>query len=519
MRTKDEQSVIDFLYHGTMSIQEFCYDNLTTIPILSLLTNNDIGYLRKIILSPRYAGNGKLRIKKIDELMHYRGFTKFAGGTNRIVYTHPSAPGTVFKVAIDSVGITDNPAEFKNQNFLKPYCCKVFECSPCGTIASFEQVDRISTFDEFYSIADDYFYLLSRVILGKYVMEDIGINYFMNFGIRRGFGVVILDYPYLFELDGGKLRCSALQKDTPCSGEVDYDYGFNKLVCQKCGKSYHARDLAKSPEQGGVLICDKKGNSKMRICISRGKKVIQTVETGVETDHFKKPVSEVTTSPAQASTVKIKIMRGNKCVDESIINRDERPDDDRMNPIVLKRVENNNRNRSGKRNQNKNNGRFNNSQRNNYDNRRANKYRSQNGSRQAQSDVHVVLTRGGSHTSQQLSDQKDKDESVVEEKVETVVQSEPVVVDSESKESSDIDPTVIEHEHDIHQQFLEDVQSPKSPTTEQDDSVSEDQQETQTDEEPCDNENIVWESDNLSEDEVVEKLKQSSRKPSLEDLQ
>lgn len=518
MRTKDEQSVIDFLYHGTMSIQEFCYDNLTTIPILSLLTNNDIGYLRKIILSPRYAGNGKLRIKKIDELMHYRGFTKFAGGTNRIVYTHPSAPGTVFKVAIDSVGITDNPAEFKNQNFLKPYCCKVFECSPCGTIASFEQVDRISTFDEFYSIADDYFYLLSRVILGKYVMEDIGINYFMNFGIRRGFGVVILDYPYLFELDGGKLRCSALQKDTPCSGEVDYDYGFNKLVCQKCGKSYHARDLAKSPEQGGILICDKKGNSKMRICISRGKKVIQTVETGVETDHFEKPVSEVTTSPAQTSTVKIKIMRGNKCVDESIINRDERPDD-RMNPIVLKRVENNNRNRSGKHNHNKNNGRFNNSQRNNYDNRRSNKYRSQNGSRQAQSDVHVILTRGGSHTSQQLSDQKDKDEPIVEEKVETVVQSDPVVVDNESKESSDIDPTVIEHEHDIHQQFLEDVRSPKSPTTEQDDSVSEDQQETQTDEKPCDNENIVWESDNLSEDEVVEKLKQSSRKPSLEDLQ
>ena len=68
-------------------------------------------------------------MEKIDEIMHFRGFSRFAGGTNRLVYTHPMAPNAVFKVAIDSVGIHDNPAEFKNQHFLKPYCCKA-EQSP-----------------------------------------------------------------------------------------------------------------------------------------------------------------------------------------------------------------------------------------------------------------------------------------------------------------------------------------------------------------------------------------------------
>ena len=35
-------------------------------------------------------------------------------------------------------------------------------------------------------------------------MADIGTNFFMNWGIRPGFGPVLLDYPYVYELDGNK---------------------------------------------------------------------------------------------------------------------------------------------------------------------------------------------------------------------------------------------------------------------------------------------------------------------------
>ena len=216
--------------------------------------------------------------------MHFRGFTKFAGGTNRVVYIHPAAPNAVFKIAIDSIGIGDNPAEYRNQAILKPYCCKVFECSPCGTIASFERVYRITTFKEFYEIADDYFYILSRKILGKYIMEDIGINYFMNVGIRIGCHPVILDFPYLYELDGKKLQCqNQLDDGTICGGEIDYDDGFNKLICKKCGRIYRAKDLRKDPDKSRIVVigAGEKEYTDMRNVITAGNRVIRVFEDGI----------------------------------------------------------------------------------------------------------------------------------------------------------------------------------------------------------------------------------------------
>ena len=287
-------AILNMMYRGTTTIADFNWDAMTTVPILYLMTPDDIDYIKNLILSPRYSGNNKYKMEKIDEIMHYRGFSRFAGGTNRLVYTHPMAPNAVFKVAIDSVGIHDNPAEFKNQHFLKPYCCKVFECSPCGTIASFEKVDRITTFEEFYTIADDYYYIIVNVILGKYVMDDIGIDYFMNIGIRVGCYPVLLDFPYLFELDGGKLECcNVLDDGRVCSGEIDYDAGFNKLVCKKCGRVYRARDLAKPPKEGGILL-RQKGGRRMLLEITRGGKVIKTYDTTIERDYLSRNDRDVT---------------------------------------------------------------------------------------------------------------------------------------------------------------------------------------------------------------------------------
>lgn len=283
MRTDQERNLISVMYGGTTDLNSFKWDQMTTVPILSLMTTQDIDYIRKLILSPKYSGNTKYKLDKINDVMHFRGFTKFAGGTNRVVYIHPAAPNAVFKIAIDSIGIGDNPAEYRNQYILKPYCCKVFECSPCGTIASFERVYRITTFKEFYEIADDYFYILSRKILGKYVMEDIGINYFMNVGIRIGCHPVILDFPYLYELDGNKLQCqNQLDDGTICGGEIDYDDGFNKLICKKCGRIYRASDLRKDPGKSNILVIgtNEKEYTDMRNVITAGNRVIRVFEDG-----------------------------------------------------------------------------------------------------------------------------------------------------------------------------------------------------------------------------------------------
>lgn len=284
MRTNQERNLISVMYGGTTDLNSFKWDQMTTAPILSLMTTQDIDYIRKLILSPKYSGDTKYKLDKINDVMHFRGFTKFAGGTNRVVYIHPAAPNAVFKIAIDSIGIGDNPAEYRNQSILKPYCCKVFECSPCGTIASFERVYRITTFKEFYEIADDYFYILSRRILGKYIMEDIGINYFMNVGIRIGCHPVILDFPYLYELDGKKLQCqNQLDDGTICGGEIDYDDGFNKLICKKCGRIYRAKDLRKDPDKSRIVVIGsgEKEYTDMRNVITAGNRVIRVFEDGV----------------------------------------------------------------------------------------------------------------------------------------------------------------------------------------------------------------------------------------------
>ena len=284
-----DNDILDILRRGTTTPLDFHYDQLTAPPIGMVFSEEDIMQLYKIATSVRLAGNAKKRLKMIDDVMKFRGCFKLAGGTNRVVYYHPDVPGVVYKVAIDAVGIKDNPAEFINQNFIKPFCCKVFECHPTGVIASFERLDRITSFLEFYSVADDVYQLITKVLIGKYVLEDIGTDYFMNFSIRRGFGVCIVDFPYCYELDGGKLICQHVMPDGKvCGGEIDYDEGFNHLICTKCGTEYFARDLAKKGDNKKVLVVKKGMLNNMQITVRRGDKIIKKINTNTTVDHLEK---------------------------------------------------------------------------------------------------------------------------------------------------------------------------------------------------------------------------------------
>ena len=62
----------------------------------------------------------------------------------------------------------------------------------------------------------------------------------------------------------------------PCGGEIDYDAGFNYLVCTKCGRTYQARDLAN--ESKDILILNSEGRedimSRVRIIDPKTHKVI-----------------------------------------------------------------------------------------------------------------------------------------------------------------------------------------------------------------------------------------------------
>lgn len=274
--------ILNIMYSREMSPLEFRFETLTMPSMYNYLTIQDINQLRYIATSNKYAAKIDLKYKAIDDIMVRRGFRKFHCGTNRIVYKFLEDETFLVKIALDKVGMGDNPKEYKNQFLLKPFVTKMFQMSPCGTVAFVERVQPVTSRQEFSSIANEVFELLSNCIIGKYVLEDVGTKYFMNYGLRNGFGPVLLDYPYVFELDGNKLYCNKVYPNGfRCDGEIDYDAGFNNLVCTKCGKIYLAQELEASIKDKLIIMKDE-GELNMKIQIKRGNNVLIDHDTSKE---------------------------------------------------------------------------------------------------------------------------------------------------------------------------------------------------------------------------------------------
>lgn len=278
--------LVNVLYTKRMNSVDFHFDSLSALPLFSYLSQQDVAYLKSITLHPKLNSKIKEKSKLICEVMEDRFFKKLASGTNRICFKSLKDPNIVIKVALDEVGLKDNPAEYKNQMILKPFVTKCFEVSYDGEVGLFERVQPITSIEQFASIASDVFDLLNKYISGKYVLEDVGSNYFLNYGIRNGFGPVLLDYTYVYEIDGKKLICNNKDPYSPtgyCMGEIDYDIGFNNLICEKCGKRYFAIQLKKDIQNKNMVIKNNINNSggiPMRIKITKGDQLLKEVEVG-----------------------------------------------------------------------------------------------------------------------------------------------------------------------------------------------------------------------------------------------
>lgn len=249
-------SIIDRLGSKMTTKTEFDYDSLSCPPLCSLLTIQDIDKLYSIAHSVKYSGNPRLKYQLIDQVMKPRGFIKLSAGTNRVVYRFLEDTRFVVKVAADDVGISDNPKEFENQFIFKPFVAKCFEVDPTGVVGVFERVTPITSREEFMTVAEDIFELLTSWFIGEYVLADIGSSFFMNWGTTNR-GPVLLDYPYAYRLDGNKLFCTAPDHNDPskkCGGEIDYDDGFNFFHCTKCGLKYRVKELAKDEDLSNRFI-------------------------------------------------------------------------------------------------------------------------------------------------------------------------------------------------------------------------------------------------------------------------
>jgi hypothetical protein len=252
----DRIDQLNNIYNKKKLIKNFDFDAMKNEPLCNFVSQQDIFTLNKLITSAKYSGMAKEdKFKFMDNILEPRGFKRAHAGTNRIVYRNEYNDSFLIKIAIDDIGLSDNKREFLNQAIMKPFVTKVFEVTPCGTIEMVERVTPISNRYEFSNIAEEVFYTLENNFIGKYVLEDIGTDFFMNWGVRDGFGAVLLDFPYIYKLDGNKLRCNKINLDgTRCTGEIDYDNGLNTLVCEKCGHRYAAKDLGK--DNGVISISD-----------------------------------------------------------------------------------------------------------------------------------------------------------------------------------------------------------------------------------------------------------------------
>ncbi len=273
--------ILNKLRGRIVSPEEFDYDALTAPPLYSLLTPTDVGDLNKLATSIRYAGNPILRLDRIDQIMRRRGFEKFTGGTNRVIYKFLEDDRFLVKVASDAVGVGDSPREYINQFRYKPFITKVFETSPCGTLGLFERGIPIRSRQEFFSIASYVYDVIRNWFTGEYVMDDIGSDYFLNWVIRPGFGPILCDFPYSYKLDGNKLYCNApLKEGGFCGGVIDYDDGYNHLHCTKCGLLYKAKDLELAIKNDKII--KQGGKTKMNVVVMRGNDISQTFENPEE---------------------------------------------------------------------------------------------------------------------------------------------------------------------------------------------------------------------------------------------
>lgn len=300
-----KEGLLDSLYAKRQSPEEFNFEALMAPSMYNFLSEYDLAKIYDITTSLKYSSKVDKKIQAIKDILAPRGFVQFANGTNRMCFRYMEDKSFVLKVAYKKSGLDNGFREYNNQQQLKPFVAKTFEVHPSGIASMHERVLPITSREEFLSVADDVFDLLT-MINGKYVLDDAGSEYFMNFGIRSGFGVVIIDYVDLYELDGRKLYCNRPvvpnTKWPLCGGLIDIDDGFNRLICTKCGKTYSASDLAKARENKDIIL---EGDMNMKVSLLRNGQVISVSDD--VTDTIVRPT--VRTTEKRSSQLKTSVVR------------------------------------------------------------------------------------------------------------------------------------------------------------------------------------------------------------------
>lgn len=224
------------------------WNHMTKPPLLYYLPINIIQQIEEVTRDVKLMNKPDKKMELVNQILAPYGFKPLASGTNRRSFYCEYDPTIIIKLGSDVVGREDNKSEYVLQHILKPYVPKIYDIFPSGVLALEERVEPLSE-EEFKLKHSKFAFDCIFFILSKgYIMEDVGTNFFKNWGVRLNGGPVILDFPYLYEVDYNKLKCDFVDRNgVRCDGYLDYNYdtGMNEIICLKCGRRYSAKSLAK----------------------------------------------------------------------------------------------------------------------------------------------------------------------------------------------------------------------------------------------------------------------------------
>lgn len=169
--------------------------------------------------------NEKVRLVKDILEIHKIDYSELGAGTNRYAIL---IDGYVFKIALDKAGMNDNANEFALSQELQPFVVRTYELSDDYVISVCEYVTVISQ-EEFIDRKDDLREILS-ILAESYLLGDVGTvnKNFTNWGFRNNKELVILDFAYIFKVNGDELLCTEHQT------LLEYDENFHNLYCPTC---------------------------------------------------------------------------------------------------------------------------------------------------------------------------------------------------------------------------------------------------------------------------------------------
>nr|DAV44722.1 MAG TPA: hypothetical protein [Caudoviricetes sp.] len=259
---------------------ERAFDDLQGPMVEDLFDAETIKSIKLVVTNPKIKFfKDKFRI--LAGILNPLGYILAHAGTNRVVFQPQFDDSFVVKIGLDIAGRTNNPNEIVNQKYLKPFVCKCFDTTDDGVIGTFERVVPIENLYQLWSVREDIFDIM-RAITKRFIIDDFGTEAFKNWGVRKGFGPVLLDYADMYILDKDTAYCRKpidWHSTAVCGGELGYTPGYNKIMCKKCGGIGKAKQY-KGKEKLSVYVPSRGIDMGIKCTIKVGGRTVFSTEEG-----------------------------------------------------------------------------------------------------------------------------------------------------------------------------------------------------------------------------------------------